>query len=204
MAPRLLLAILLAGSLFLASGAAASGSTVEAAAAADVVSVDVAARSEEARFLAMANDERVSHGLAPLTVYHDLVDDAGEHTARMMAAGDLFHSKDLGRVTTDWLLLGENVGYGPTVEALHAAFMASPSHRRNVLGDFDRVGIAADRSPGGRLYVTFVFMKSAPAPIPVSSPLSPEEAALADSKRTSVAPASSPAAVPTFRGAGAA
>ncbi|MGH2703523.1 MAG: CAP domain-containing protein [Actinomycetota bacterium] len=45
----------------------------------------------------------------------------------------------------NWQALGENVGVGGDVEALHRAFMDSPGHRTNFLGDYERVGIGRER-----------------------------------------------------------
>ena len=55
--------------------------------------------------------------------------------------------------------------------------MASPSHRANILGDYNQVGIGVSVADDGRLWVTVVFMKGpadlgeARAPI-VTSPAS--------------------------------
>ncbi len=117
--------------------------------------------ADDAAFLALMNEERAAAGLAPFRSHPDLIDDAARQTAAMMAAGDIYHSSDLASVTTGWESLAENVGYGPTVPKLHNAFMASPSHRANIMGDFDRVGIFSD-VVDGRIYVTVIFMRSLP------------------------------------------
>lgn len=115
----------------------------------------------ESRFVGAINDARAEAGLGALRPYVDLTDDARAHTARMIASGDLFHSDRLGGYATGWSLLGENVGFGPSVVKLHDAFMASPSHRKNVLDEFDRVGVGADTSQDGAIYVTVLFMQTA-------------------------------------------
>ncbi len=45
------------------------------------------------------------------------------------------------------------------VEALHRGFMASAGHRRNILGDFDRVGVGVTDADG-RLWVTVDFVRT--------------------------------------------
>lgn len=113
----------------------------------------------EARFLNLINQERTSRSLAPLTVYSDLVDDAQSHTDTMLSQNKLFHNPNLGSVTTGWYALGENVGYGYGVEGLHNAFMNSPGHRANILGDYNYVGIGVSNESDGTMWVTVVFMK---------------------------------------------
>ena len=44
-------------------------------------------------------------------------------------------------VTREWTRIGENVGYGGRPGSIQDAFMASSAHRRNVLGQFNRVGV---------------------------------------------------------------
>ena len=88
----------------------------------------------------------------------------------MIAAGEIFHSSSAelqAAAGSGWSKLGENVGRGGTVDSLHSAFMASSGHKKNILGDYNYVGIGTD-SKDGVLYVTVVFMKkgggsSAPA-----------------------------------------
>jgi hypothetical protein len=73
-------------------------------------------------------------------------------------------------VTREWTRLGENVGYAGSVEGVHAAYMNSPGHRANILGDYNRVGLGATRDANGRLWTTVVFLRgpslTAPAPTP--------------------------------------
>lgn len=114
----------------------------------------------DTEFVALLNDERVAAGLNALVPYADLVDDAAMHTSAMLASGDIYHSSDLTKFTSGWQSIGENVGYGPNVPKLHKAFMASPTHRANIMGDYDRVGIASQVDSNGRIYVTVLFMKT--------------------------------------------
>lgn len=127
---------------------------------APIVATAIADGDLNGQFVALLNDERIAAGLSPLVPYDDLVDDAIVHTAAMMAHGDIYHSSDLTNFTTGWQSIGENVGYGPNVTKLHKAFMASPTHRANIMGDYDRVGVASEVDPNGRIYVTVLFMKT--------------------------------------------
>jgi uncharacterized protein YkwD len=126
----------------------------------------VASPEDESQFVALINQSRTESGLTPLDVFWDLADDADVHTAEMIAAGQIYHSSNaqLGSYATGWARLGENVGMGPNPSLLHQAFLSSASHRANILGDYDLVGVGADRAQDGTMFVTVVFMKSAAQP----------------------------------------
>lgn len=117
-----------------------------------------ASSTDESSMVSLINSERAAHGLGTLDVYWDLVDDARAWTASMISDGYISHNPNLASVTTGWSTLGENVGVGPNVDRLHRAFMDSPGHKANILGNYNYVGIGADRSPDGNLYITIVFM----------------------------------------------
>ncbi len=163
----------------------------------------LASSSDEAGFVSAMNSARASAGLPALTVDGTLVAYARSHTADMIAAGTIFHSSSsqLSSITTGWSRIGENVGMGPSVDIIHQAFMNSAGHRANILGDFNYVGVGADWSGDGTLYVTVIFMKKdAPPPAPTTTTAPPptpttQPAPLpAPSPQPSPAPAKAPAA----------
>lgn len=112
----------------------------------------------EATFVELINKSRADDGLGNLAVYWDLEDDARSHSDTMMLSDTLYHNPDLRNVTTGWQSLGENVGYGYDVGLLHDAFMASPGHRSNILGNYNYVGIGTSIESDGTIWVTVVFM----------------------------------------------
>ncbi len=122
------------------------------------------------------NAERAAAGLPALASHPDLVDDARAHSRRMMDQDHLHHNPDLARVTTGWLRLGENVGVGPGVASLHQAFMDSPPHRDNILGEWHYVGIGVERESATKIWVTVVFMEAWPGsePEPPAPPPLPD------------------------------
>jgi len=147
----------------------------------------------EGSFLSKINASRAASGLAPVSVHSDLVPDARAHSAQMMAAGEIYHTSPLSAVASGWEALAENVGAGPSVDSLHAAFMASSGHRRNILGDYNYVGIGVSQSDSGQLWVTVIFMrKGAPAPAPTTTTTT----TTTPPPPTPVAPAPAPAPVP--------
>ena len=116
--------------------------------------------SEQA-FLSAINSTRAANGLGPLQMDGSLRSFARTHSADMIAAGNIFHSSDAelkAAAGSGWSKLGENVGRGGSVSSLHQAFLDSPAHKANILGDYNYVGIGTDTA-SGILYVTVIFMK---------------------------------------------
>jgi uncharacterized protein YkwD len=61
-------------------------------------------------------------------------------------------------VSPGWRKLGENIGYGPSIDAVQATYMASPPHRANILDpQFNRIGTgyATGRCPGSSATCTY-------------------------------------------------
>lgn len=123
--------------------------------------------SDQLTLYALTNQARAAQGLAPLAA-DVLSGEVAQAWARQLAAQrTLAHNPALvaqigSQVTPDWRRIGENVGYAPTVTAVQNAFMASPAHVANVLGDFNRVGIGAARDAYGTLWVVLDFVNGPP------------------------------------------
>jgi uncharacterized protein YkwD len=115
---------------------------------------------ESWRLLQATNQSRERFGLPPLRLNLELSAIARQHSIAMARAGSLFHTADVGIYlhAIDWRTWGENVGYTPgDVGSLHEAFMASPTHRENILDDaFRNVAIGSVRVDG-TLWVTVFF-----------------------------------------------
>jgi len=78
-----------------------------------------------------------------------------EHLARI---GRLEHSHLPQGTRPGWRKLGENVGRGPSIAAVHQGFMGSPGHRANVLDpSFTHMGTGAAVGANGVVYVVQVF-----------------------------------------------
>ena len=120
-----------------------------------------AAPLDQGTMLDLINGERAAHGLRTLQTHWDLEDDASLQTARQVRKGTIFHTSDLtGVMSSGWSSLGENVGVGPNIPLLHDAFMDSPGHRANVLGDWTHIGISTKEATNGQTYITVIFMKA--------------------------------------------
>ncbi len=165
----------LAGGLFLVACAAGGDEPSDAVLSTppplDVDDAEEVATSElhsdeprhlEDGFLERLNTERRSRGLNELPVYWELAAGALAWSEQMRINGDLSHNPDLHSIAPagTWSSLGENVGRGGSVPSLHDAFMASPGHRANILGDWDYVGVGVVEHPGEPIWVTVAFMAS--------------------------------------------
>ncbi len=125
----------------------------------------------EQAFVDALNEIRADEGLPPLRLDAELTIAARNWTDTMVANADdgagrnaLAHAADLSvGISVYWTKLGENVGYGPDVEVLVDAFVASPSHYRNIVdGDFESIGIGVSYDADGTMWTTHRFMVSEP------------------------------------------
>lgn len=122
----------------------------------------------EQRFTNLMNDERAQRGLPTMRANLQMLRVARDWSATMARRDELSHRAELSvQVHGPWQRLGENVGrmglssqsaIDRAVDTLHAAFMDSPGHRANVLGDYNQVGVGV-HVDGGDLWVTFNFLK---------------------------------------------
>lgn len=126
------------------------------------VGLSASASSVDNQFLAKINASRSANGLAPLSMSGSLQSYATSHSAKMADSNSIYHSTSAqlrAAAGSGWTKLGENVGRGPSVDSLHTAFMNSSGHRKNILGDYNYVGIGSVTGGDGYIYVTAVFMK---------------------------------------------
>jgi hypothetical protein len=125
----------------------------------------------EADFVGRINALRASQGVGQLQMHSVLTAKAQAWAAHMAATGCLCHSNLTDGITVDWSKLGENVGRGPSVASLQAAFTASPEHFANMVDPrFQWVGIGVAYG-GGQMWVSEVFMDGAPPPAPSGNPI---------------------------------
>ena len=118
-----------------------------------------ATTSAERAMASLINRSRHSYGRANLILNESLSNYARRHSATMAAQNRLFHNPYLRSWLRNWSyrILGENVGYGPSITTLHTAFMRSTAHRANILNSrYRHVGVGVV-SKNGRLWVTVIF-----------------------------------------------
>jgi Cysteine-rich secretory protein family len=114
--------------------------------------------SVENCFYSATNHERSSRGIPKLSLASDLVSIARKHSAKMAADGTIYHNNNLGNeISGNWWAAGENVGMGPSCQAIQDAFMSSPGHKANILDrDYNQVGVGVSIKDG-TIYVTVDF-----------------------------------------------
>ena len=184
----------------------------KAAMAAAVVTVAVgvlpaqADAGDAARLLALTNQVRASQGLPALSTDSQLTSVAQAWAAELASRGVISHNPSVRSQVVGWKVLGENVGVGGTVDAVHAGFVASPTHYANLVDSaYTKVGFGIVR-PDARIFVVEVFMLpktataapvvQAQAPAPVVQTVSAP--APAPTKVTPVTtPPAAPVAAPT-------
>ena len=129
------------------------------------------ASTTEAAVTSKINAARANHGRHRLTTRSDLVAVARGQAQRMASRNTLYHNPSLAQQVRNFRWVGENVGYGPSVSAVHLAFMASPGHKANVLdSDYTEVGVGAVWA-NGRVWIAQVFRQPLHATTASSSSL---------------------------------
>jgi hypothetical protein len=119
-----------------------------------------ASASPDSEFVSRTNGARSSYGVGAYAVRSELAAVARRQAGRMAAAHTIYHNGNLGNEVSNWRSIGENVGMGGSVSAIHNAFMNSSEHRSNILStSFTEVGIGTARGSDGQLYVSEVFRR---------------------------------------------
>jgi hypothetical protein len=145
----------------------------------------------EAQFVTLINVLRASKGLGTLSVDSNLTSVARGWSQQMASVGTISHNANFpNQVTSDWQMLGENVGQGYSVQSLFDAFVASPHHYENLVEPaYTRIGVGVVVTPSGQMFTSHQFMQlrsggGAPAPTPTTRVTTPR----ASTPRTTAAP----------------
>jgi uncharacterized protein YkwD len=111
----------------------------------------------EVRFLALVNETRGHSGVGALAMDGRLQASA-QGWARQLAQDATLHHQDVGQFLDAWTTAGENVAFGPNVDALFGALVASPRHYANIVRpQFSAVGIGVVVGSDGQLWTSHVF-----------------------------------------------
>jgi uncharacterized protein YkwD len=111
----------------------------------------------------LVNSERAARGLGPVGWHDQLGGLAQDWSEHMAGTGDYSH-QNLNAVLGNPAFAGfsglaENIihaGCGISAGALHQAWMSSPLHAANILGNYNAIGIGLACN-GGHLYATEDF-----------------------------------------------
>jgi uncharacterized protein YkwD len=138
-----------------ATASAAGGELIAPAAACDQVRLDAPVAAQERAMLCMTNFAREHYGENTLEDTPALEESARDKAHDILRC-DSFSHYACGREFTYWIRAsgylssqcwraGENLAWGAedfgTVKSIFRAWMASPTHRENILGNFDQIGI---------------------------------------------------------------
>jgi uncharacterized protein YkwD len=150
------LPVLLAGASTLGVALPSAGAVETQQPAAQTLGV-ASAQSVDSQFFDLLNGVRGSVGLPAFRYDTSLSAYAIAQAQAMAAAGTIFHS-NIGSLLGTWSTVGENVGVGPSVDAVHAALVASPGHYANMTNaGFTTVGIGVAVDGAGRVFTAHVF-----------------------------------------------
>lgn len=120
----------------------------------------------EELMIRLVNRERQERGVKTLSLDNGLRSLARGHSEDMFKRGYFSHyspeGKDIAQRANEakinFLTIGENLAYAPTLELAHRGLMNSPGHRANILSpDFNKVGIGILDGGVYGLMVTQVF-----------------------------------------------
>lgn len=127
----------------------------------------------ENRMMEAVNEERVSRGFGALALDRGLRGVARGHSADMLKKGYFAHYSPEGKTVADrtleaeidFLVVGENLAYAPSVELAHKGLMNSEGHRANILStDYGRIGIGVmDGGVYGRMFTQVFANSTSPA-----------------------------------------
>ena len=120
----------------------------------------------EAKLVTLINDYRVSQGLNTLQVVNHISYKSQEHNEYMIDNNVVNHDYFEQRSNNIIQVLGaervgENIAYNyPTPEAAIQAWLNSPGHKANILGDYTHFGMSVTvNAETGKKYYTNMFMK---------------------------------------------
>ncbi len=114
----------------------------------------------------LVNKERTIRGLPALSFDASLRGIAREHSEDMFKRGYFSHYSPEGesvadraqKAGIDYLVIGENLAYAPSLDLAHQGLMNSPGHRANILSpDYHRIGIGVVDSGTYGMMFTQVF-----------------------------------------------
>ena len=121
--------------------------------------------SSELEAMNIINEYRVSVGLLPLQQINHVSFKSEQHDDYMISNNVVNHNNFVERSENIISVLGakrvgENVAYNyNTPQSAVNAWLNSPSHKENIVGDYTHFGIAIKTNEQGKKYYTNIFVK---------------------------------------------
>lgn len=111
--------------------------------------------TQEEAMQCLVNETRERYGLPPLVESQSLLESATDKSGDLIGCNEFSHTacgrefshwiRETGYMSPECWRVGENLAWGVdregTVAAIFNAWMHSPTHRENILGDFGEIGI---------------------------------------------------------------
>jgi len=120
----------------------------------------------ENQMIDLVNKERMTRGLSSLLVSSKLCHIARLHSRVQLQHRNIFHESPVDgsdhakRIESGGYLYkasAENVSTAPELLMSHNGLMNSPGHYKNIVGDWEEIGIGIEIDANGQLYVTQLF-----------------------------------------------
>ena len=120
----------------------------------------------EKQMIGLVNRERETRGLGSLTLSEKLCHIARLHSKVQLQHRNIFHEspvdgsdhgKRIEKGGYMYKACAENVSTAPDLMMSHNGLMNSPGHYKNIVGDWEEIGIGIEEDLNGQLYVTQLF-----------------------------------------------
>ncbi|WP_313806086.1 CAP domain-containing protein [Flavobacterium sp.] len=111
------------------------------------------------------NQYRTSQGLNALVTINHISNVAEDHDYYMIENDKLTHAlfaqrEENLRATVGAVAVGENIAYNySTAQSVVDAWLASPSHKANIEGNYSHMGISVRENAEGKKYFTNLFIR---------------------------------------------
>lgn len=119
----------------------------------------------EQQVMNLINNYRVENGLNALEIIDYVSIKSEEHNNYMIATNSVSHNGFVER-SEDIIKalrvhkIAENIGYNySSAQGVFDAWLRSPEHKKNIVGDFTSFGISIRQSSDNKKYYTNIFVK---------------------------------------------
>ena len=109
--------------------------------------------------LEMHNKERSKRGLDELSLDRDMCSYAQKHAESMSKSNRLYHSSMSALLkASEGSSVAENIAWGQeSEEEVMKSWMTSSGHKRNILGNYKKMGFGSSKAKDGTIYWCVVF-----------------------------------------------
>lgn len=131
-----------------------------AATAASTSCVSMTQTSVQKKVLSDVNAARKKAGKKPVKATKSMHRVALRWSEKQAASNTMKHNPHYAsQIPKGWTAAAENVAYGYSPKKVTPAWLKSAGHRKNILGGYNRMGVAVACSKSGQPYYTQVFGK---------------------------------------------